>query len=724
MIKIIKALVKAYAIDFELLRTHEPCVASKARTCFINNFSSSFSVEPISEHLLPQVAIIGKPNVGKSALFNRLLRRRVALVYDTPESHVTRDYKEGIAKLGDLRFRLVDTSGLEPQKPQHTIQGRAVAITSRILKKSDLILFVIDARDGVLARDEELGQWLKRLVGRDKVLVVANKAENQKARQGMSLTIHDAYRLGFGEPVAVSATSGEGMVDLYQAVQPWVEQVDSFEKLKNSVHLKDESESSEQEGMSQVDPRVDSDYVDKADSAETEPWDGSAVRMAILGQPNVGKSTLLNALAKEQRAMTGPEPGLTRDSVRASLLLKGGLNIEIVDTAGWVGITKTPKYDDVGGSLASMARNETAKALAACHVAVLVLDAERAVQMQRVMTQRELSLAGLVLSKGRALVIAANKIDVLSPSDRSLYLETLQSTLQERFLEAGTLHVVGMSALAGQGVERLLPVVQEVYTAWSSRVSTGALNRFVKQLQNQMHAKGSGAGGAAHRIKYMTQVRSRPPSFAGFLSGSQQVGEEVVRFIASQLREGLNLHGVPVRLWFRYKETRASNMRAAHSRRGRPLALRGGKSQRSAVKRMKVMSDSRQRISFFKQSKDILGKLASEGFKPFLPSSAEGEKEKKAEGASQQRKRDDVLIQGTDPYHSKVFSEEKSEMANDEEPSANAKSRNMARRNTPPLKSISTFKNSSKADLIARMLSSRKPGAAHFLIKSKHAQRN
>ena len=309
--------------DFSRLGTAWPSLARSLSTGFIPKRKQGFKSElHPDDHFLPMISIIGRPNVGKSALFNKLLRKVAALVYDTPSSHVTRDYKEGIGKLGDLRFKVIDTSGLEPSAPQRSIQGRATEITSRVIKQSHLVLMVVDAKVGLLASDEELAQWLKRQAGGDKIMVVANKAENQRAREGMSMTVHDCYRLGFGEPVAISAATGEGFVDLYNAIRPFVDE--ASDKIRTAAGLdplvKKERGGGSKKTIEAPAETSSSNQELEEDKVKDGEEDGSSpIRMAIIGLTNVGKSTLMNQLLNDQRSLTGPEPGLTRDSVSASM---------------------------------------------------------------------------------------------------------------------------------------------------------------------------------------------------------------------------------------------------------------------------------------------------------------------------------------------------------------------------------------------------------------------
>eukprot|EP00798_Chlamydomonas_sp_ICE-L_P014254 gene14254-20228_t len=407
----------------------------RASSLACRSFASKAKKEVIDESLLP---VYDTPDC-------HVTRDYEEGVYDTPDSHVTRDYKEGTGRLGDLVFKVMDTSGT-----------------------------------GLTRLDEELALWLRRHYRPEQVLLIANKAENQKAREAMSDTIMDCYRLGFGEPIAISAASGEGMSDLYTALQPHIDSIrnqlyiDSGLPPPHKLAAGWSEEPAGAEAMEMVDSAAqdsatpgsatqDSATSDlgmadsaTADEAVLENPNYGVIKLAIMGQPNVN----------EKRSITGPEAGLTRDTVMAKTV-HNGVRLELMDTAGYVGLTRTYNLDDVGGSIADMARREGAKSLAMVHVVVLVLDAQRAVQMQRVITQRELSLAGLAISEGKAMLIAANKMDTLTAEERRIYMEALTSALEERFLEAGRLPVLDMSALSGKGVDELLPMVQRSFNAWN-----------------------------------------------------------------------------------------------------------------------------------------------------------------------------------------------------------------------------------------------------------------
>ncbi|GLI68888.1 hypothetical protein VaNZ11_013435 [Volvox africanus] len=623
----------------------------------------------VDNDLLPKVALVGRPNVGKSALFNRLLRRRAALVYDTPNSHVTRDYQEGRAQLGDLVFRAADTSGLEPRGGSNrgSINARATVITGALLRQCHLALLVLDAKDGVLPADEEVAKWLASHVPRDQVLVVANKAEGAKAREEMPQTVYDCYRLGFGEPVAVSATTGDGLADLYTALQPHIDALTEQLAAKAEADGNAAAEAASGSGSPSGSPRgtgVVAAVADDGRETSTLPQDGSAegaesrrvrlslrgprrrllfrrrqgadtatateaaedngstvagdgvsiagcdsgasggvLKLAIMGLPNAGKSTLLNRLVGEERALTGPEPGLTRDAVRASWMY-GNQPVELIDTAGWIGVGRTASYDDVGGEVASMSRQATLRSLAQVHVALLVVDVERALRSNRVLARRELSLASHVIREGKALILVANKMDVLTQQQRALYRKSLREHLSQRFLEAGQLPVVEVSARDGLGLDAIMPVVEEAYQAWNKRIGTARLNNFIAKLSART-AGGGGTEASLRRIRYMTQIKSRPPTFVAFLRGtaSRPVSGDFSSFLAHQIRDVLGFPGVPLRIWFRYRDRvaeRQHRMVSIRSRRGQlprgcGLDSGGGSGRGNNDGRGSIMADALRR---------------------------------------------------------------------------------------------------------------------------------
>jgi GTP-binding protein len=434
----------------------------------------------------PVVVIAGRPNVGKSTLFNRLAGRREALV--APEAGVTRDAKEAEALLRGRRVRLVDTAGLE-EAPPESLSGRMRAGAAAAIQRADLVLFVTDARAGITPADRHFAAWLRRQ-GRP-LLPVVNKAEG---RGGAAL---EAFSLGLGEPVAVSAEHGEGLADL----------------------------------MAEIAARLPAEAHDLSLAADAVP----ALKLAIIGRPNVGKSTLLNRLAGEARMLTGPEPGLTRDAIAVRLPGDDGAPIELVDTPG---MRRRARVE------AELERLSVAAALGAmklAEVVVLVLDAAAGVHDQ------DLQLARLVEREGRALVLALNKWDAVAV--RGPVRRAIGERLAASFAQLPGVPVVPLSAITGAGVEKLLPAVRRAYALWNTRVPTGELNRwFAAVLERHPPPLVD-----RRRLKprYVTQAKARPPTFVVFGTRATETPEEYRRYLVNALRDTFGLAGVPIRMQFR-----------------------------------------------------------------------------------------------------------------------------------------------------------------------------
>ncbi len=438
--------------------------------------------------MLPLVVIAGRPNVGKSTLFNRLAGRRLALVADTPG--VTRDRKEAEALLRGRRVRLVDTAGLE-EAPPESLAGRLREGASVATAAADLVLFVVDARTGLTPADQHFAQWLRRQ-GRQ-VLVVANKAEGRSSQS----SVLDAFALGFGEPIAVSAEHGEGISDLMAEI---------------ADHLPEEV----------------------AEGAEEEDAAARPLKLAIVGRPNAGKSTLLNRLVGAERMLTGPEPGLTRDAVAVVLADPGG-PIELVDTAG------LRRKARIEASLEKLSVGAAIGALKMAEVVVLVVDAVEGLHDQ------DLQIAQLIEREGRACVLALNKWDAVP--DRQAARKAITERLEESLAQMKQIAVVTLSALTGAGMERLLPAVRRAHEVWNTRVSTSGLNRWFEQAMER-HPPPL-VSGRRLKLRYMTQVKARPPTFVVFGTRAEKLPEEYRRYLVNGLREAFVLPGTPIRMHLR-----------------------------------------------------------------------------------------------------------------------------------------------------------------------------
>ena len=449
------------------------------------------------------VAIVGRPNVGKSTLFNRLVGRRIAIVDNKPG--VTRDWREGEAQLADLRFRVIDTAGLE-ERPEGVIETGSRAQTHRALDRADLILFVIDARAGVTPVDQHFAELLRR---RDQpVLLVANKSEGKLAEAAA----FDAYALGLGDPIPISAEHGEGLASLYEALAPFVPDDAPAEQA----------------------PAPAAAGAAEPDEAEEDDEPAATLQLAIVGRPNVGKSTLVNRLLGEERVLTGPEPGVTRDAIAVEWQWRGR-PIRLIDTAGM------RRHARVAERIEKLSVEDTLRAIRFAQVVVVVVDAEAILERQ------DLSIARLVVDEGRALVIAVNKWDLVE--NQSEALRTVNERLEHSLPQVRGVPVVTLSALAGRGTDRLMDAVLSIYDVWNKRIGTGQLNRWLAEMLER-HPPPI-VSGRALRFRYMTQVKRRPPSFALFTTRPGEVPDHYLRYLTNGLREAFDLPGVPIRLTMR-----------------------------------------------------------------------------------------------------------------------------------------------------------------------------
>jgi GTP-binding protein len=436
------------------------------------------------------VAIVGRPNVGKSTLFNRLVGRQLALVDDLPG--VTRDRREGDGHLADLSFRVIDTAGLEEAAPD-TLSGRMRAQTERSLEDADVALLVVDAREGITPADRHFARWLRR-TGRP-VVLIANKAEG---RRGLA-DATEAYALGLGDPVPISAQHGEGMADLYEQLRPFAD---------------------------------DAETPGTAEAEADRP-----LQLAIVGRPNVGKSTLVNRLLGEERVLTGPEPGITRDAIAIDWTWRDR-RIRLIDTAG---MRRRPRIE---GRLERLSVADTLRAVRFAGTVVLVTDALQPLEKQ------DLTIANLVIEEGRAMVLALNKWDVVS--DRQATLTRVRDRLERSLPQLQGVALVPVSGLSGHGIDQLMKAVFAADAVWNRRVPTPALNRWLGAIQE--HHPPPLVGARRLRLRYITQVNTRPPSFALFASKPGELPDSYRRYLVNSLREAFDLPGVPIRMMLRKGE--------------------------------------------------------------------------------------------------------------------------------------------------------------------------
>ena len=453
--------------------------------------------------MLPQVIIIGRPNVGKSTLFNRLVGKKLALVDDQPG--VTRDRRIGEAHLIGLDFNIVDTAGWEDDDPD-SLPGRMRAQTEISLKGAQVALFVVDARAGITPLDEEIARWLRTEDA--EVVLVANKAEGRAAENGLL----EAYSLGFGEPVVISAEHGQGMGDLFEALQP---------------HL---------EGGPPV------------EEVEEEDEESGPLKLAIVGRPNAGKSTLINRLLGEDRLLTGPEAGITRDSIAVDWQWTDPKSGEVhparlIDTAG---MRKKARVVD---KLEKLAVADARHAVDFAEVVVLLLDATLGLEHQ------DLKIASMVLEEGRALIIAINKWDIAE--DASGLFNGIRAALEDGLAQVRGVPLLAVSARTGKGLDELMRAAFQIRETWSKRVSTGQLNRWFDHALETNPPPAP--GGKRIKLRFITQAKTRPPGFVLFGTRLEMLPESYRRYLVNGIRRELGFDAVPIRLTLRSSKNPFAN---------------------------------------------------------------------------------------------------------------------------------------------------------------------
>ena len=467
------------------------------------------------------IAIVGRPNVGKSTLFNRLVGRKLALVDDTPG--VTRDRRIHEARLWDLRFDVIDTAGLE-EASSSSLEGRMRAGTERAIDEADLVLFVVDAKSGLTPTDRTFADVTRR--SGKPVVLVANKAEARGAEAGMI----EAWELGLGEPIPISAEHGQGLTDLREAIVAAIGEERAF------------PEEDEQDAAYEVEPASVGEDIDP-DAEDIPAYDTTKpMRIAVVGRPNAGKATLINPLLGEERLLTGPEAGITRDSISVEWEWNGR-RVKLFDTAG---MRRKAKVQE---KLEKLSVADGLRAIRFAEVVIIVLDATIPFEKQ------DLQIADLIAREGRAPVIAFNKWDLID-NPQELLAELREKT--ERLLpQVRGVQAVPVSGETGRGLDRLMQSVMKTHEVWNTRVSTGRLNRWIEGVL--AHHPPPAVAGRRLKVKYITQVKTRPPGFVLSCSRPEAMPQSYVRYLVNNLRDTFGIVGVPIRMSLRAPDNPFAN---------------------------------------------------------------------------------------------------------------------------------------------------------------------
>ena len=479
-----------------------------------------------------KAAIVGRPNVGKSTLFNRLAGKKLALVHDLPG--VTRDRKEVTTKLKDLELTVIDTAGYE-EAPAGQMEERMWQQTRRAIEESDAVLFLFDARAGMQAYDEHFADLVRR--SKKPVFLLANKCEGRTQEQG----IYEAYKLGLGDPIIFSAEHNIGFDKLYLGLKELEEKLaaDADKSAGRAGYIAAEAGESAGRAEEPTEERVPAGKAGEEnerdmDEDKTQSLKKRPIQVAIVGRPNVGKSTLVNTLLGDERMLTGPEAGLTRDAISSRWEWKGW-TINLVDTAG------LRKQARVSGAIEKMSVESTMYAANMAQVVILVLDADG------VLDKQDLTIARKVLDEGRALVIAVNKWDI---ADKKEALQKLNNKLETSLTQAEGVPTVTISALRKKGLDKLFSAVIKVYQRWNVRIPTAPLNKWFRDVQ-EMNPAPLGKNKRRIKLRYITQAKTRPPSFYIFSSNPEGLPDSYLRFLTNQLRETFDLKGIPLRITVR-----------------------------------------------------------------------------------------------------------------------------------------------------------------------------
>ncbi|NBX67202.1 MAG: ribosome biogenesis GTPase Der [Proteobacteria bacterium] len=461
------------------------------------------------------IALIGRPNVGKSTMFNRIAGKDLAIVDDRPG--VTRDWRETPATIFDRPVTIIDTAGLE-EADAGTLTDRMRERTMMALARSDIAIFMIDGVTGITRTDEHFARIVRK--SGKPVLLVVNKADTKAARDNLA----EAYSLGLGEPFFISAAHGEGLSDLYHAILghmpeeiPEVETDEFFER-----------RSEESEGIDALEGNLEYELVDD------EKIDEKPIKVAIVGRPNAGKSTLVNAILGEDRVLTGPEAGITRDPIAIDWE-RQGRKFQLVDTAG---LRRKSRITD---KVEQLSARETLRIIRLAQVVILVVDGILGIDKQ------DLNIAKHVIDEGRILVLAVNKWDIVE--ERSNIQKNLPTMLEHVLGQLSGMPVVYLSGLTGKGIDGLFKSILDTYAQWNKRVGTGYLNRWLARQESRHPAPL--VSGRPNRLRYMTQIKVRPPTFALWCSRPKEIPEDYVRYLTNGLRDDFDIKGVPIRFMLR-----------------------------------------------------------------------------------------------------------------------------------------------------------------------------
>lgn len=442
------------------------------------------------------IAIIGRPNVGKSTLFNRLTGLKHAIVDDIPG--VTRDRREGIGKIGDLTFRLIDTAGLE-EVEKNSLEARMMKQTQLAIEEANICYLVVDGRVGITNADEYFANWLR--TKNKPVILVVNKCEGSKGDSG----INESYRLGFENIAAISAEHNEGMGDLYDTTS-------QFYQITEEQITQDNLE----------------------DNVLSEEKEDKHIQIAIIGRPNTGKSTLINQLLKTERVLTGPEAGITRDSIAIDTEFNGN-KIRLIDTAG------IRRKANITGKLERLSVNDTLRALNFAHVAAIMLDVTQPFE------QQDLHIIELAIKEGRAIVIVVNKWDLIAKNDREKTIVALQEKADKLLPQIKHVPLITVSALKNFNIDKIMEACLAAYKMWNVRITTAHLNTWLKHAEGS-HLPPLGKNKRRIRLKYITQIKRRPPSFNLFVNLPDDLPQSYTRYLVNSLREEFKIFGVPIRL--------------------------------------------------------------------------------------------------------------------------------------------------------------------------------